>query len=67
MVSLYLRCKSAAERNISVYAEFSLSLLRNDGQVRPIFNWLLHSFIIHHHTHSGGCFLRSFVFGVCCF
>ncbi|KAL3767110.1 hypothetical protein ACHAWO_000342 [Cyclotella atomus] len=33
MVSLYLRCKSAAERNISVYAEFSLSLVRNDGQV----------------------------------
>ncbi|KAL7481095.1 hypothetical protein ACHAW6_007586 [Cyclotella cf. meneghiniana] len=33
MVSLYLRCKSAAERNEAVYAEFSLSLLRNDGQV----------------------------------
>lgn len=33
MVSLYLRCKSAAEQNEAVYAEFSLSLLRNDGQV----------------------------------
>ena len=33
MVSLYLRCKTAAERNISVYAEISLSLLRNDGQI----------------------------------
>lgn len=33
MVSLYLRCKSAADMNISVYAEFSLSLVRNDGQV----------------------------------
>ena len=37
MVSLYLRCKSAAEQNnISVYAEFSLALLRNDGQVDSI-------------------------------
>jgi len=33
MVSLYLRCKSAADQsNISVYAEFSLALVRNDGQ-----------------------------------
>ncbi|KAL7470164.1 hypothetical protein ACHAXS_010407 [Conticribra weissflogii] len=32
-VSLYLRCKSAADQsNISVYAEFSLALVRNDGQ-----------------------------------
>lgn len=31
MVSLYLRCKSAAERNVAVQAEFSLALLRNDG------------------------------------
>lgn len=33
MVSLYLRCKSAAEQNVAVQAEFSLALLRNDGQI----------------------------------
>jgi len=35
MVSLYLRCKSAAESNCAVQAEFSLSLLRQggDGQI----------------------------------
>mmetsp|Transcript_4010 Transcript_4010/g.8900 ORF Transcript_4010/g.8900 Transcript_4010/m.8900 type:complete len:481 (-) Transcript_4010:188-1630(-) len=33
MVSLYLRCKSAAEQNFSVQAEFSLALRRNDGRV----------------------------------
>eukprot|EP00580_Thalassiosira_gravida_P017905 CAMPEP_0201662460 /NCGR_PEP_ID=MMETSP0494-20130426/4535_1 /ASSEMBLY_ACC=CAM_ASM_000839 /TAXON_ID=420259 /ORGANISM="Thalassiosira gravida, Strain GMp14c1" /LENGTH=485 /DNA_ID=CAMNT_0048140823 /DNA_START=70 /DNA_END=1527 /DNA_ORIENTATION=- len=33
MVSLYLRCKSAAEQNVSIQAEFSLALLREDGQI----------------------------------
>lgn len=33
MVSMYLRCKSAAEQNVAVQAEFSLAMLRNDGQI----------------------------------
>lgn len=32
-VSLYLRCKSAAEQNVPVEAEFSLALLRTDGGI----------------------------------
>lgn len=33
MVSLYLRCKSAADQNVAVQAEFSLALQRTDGQI----------------------------------
>ena len=32
-VSLYLRCKTAAEQNVDIQAEFSLALLKNDGQI----------------------------------
>mmetsp|Transcript_21967 Transcript_21967/g.47707 ORF Transcript_21967/g.47707 Transcript_21967/m.47707 type:complete len:437 (-) Transcript_21967:42-1352(-) len=32
-ISVYLRCKTAAEQNVAIQAEFSLALLRSDGQI----------------------------------
>lgn len=44
MISLYLRCKSAAESNVAVQAEFSLALLRNDKQIDSMMSCPLNAF-----------------------
>ena len=44
MVSLYLRCKSSADENSTIHAEFSLSLMRSDGQIDSTMSCPINSF-----------------------